>query len=427
VKQFALRNLQAAILPIVFCCVALINIGSRVGVHPDEDLHIASARYFEHHWLPPIADEAFAPYLDPAYGVSYALSVPPEFVYFYYGKVGAITHALGGAFAYGCRYGALILFAALCAWLAVKRPEHPAFAFMLLATPQVWYVFAYVNGDAWGIFASFLVVWQLGNPDSLGRRYIDRDSARIGAVTAGVALAALALCKRNYTPFFLYALTYGTLLTYRDRAKLQRWLAAVAVGAVLAGGITLIDEVRNGFAKEERGLALREAHAEAPWKQSSIDKGTAMNGLGLKQKGVPLSALLVAPWNWIEGVYDTFLGVYGPMSIWFPPYEYYLRGAAFFLLVGLAIYGARKNGPSLIAGIVLAIGIIVAALNFAWTYDFQPQGRYIFAIIPIFALLWTHDEKPKRAAWAGLTVAFLLGYYSMVRLGIPELLAAHKI
>ncbi|MEZ0310716.1 MAG: DUF2142 domain-containing protein [Myxococcota bacterium] len=422
------RCLEAAMLVIVFACVAIIGIKSRVGVHPDEPLHIDSARYFQDHWLPPRANDEFIPYLDPAYGVSYALSVPPEAVYFVYGKVGAIVTAAGGSFSDGCRYAALLLFALLCGWLVVKRPEHPAHAFVLLATPQVWYVFAYVNGDAFGMFASFWVVWQLGNHQALGRRYIESASSRWGILTLGLAFAALALCKRNYVPFFMYALAYGTLITFRDRGRLQRWALSLGIGALIAGSVLVFDEARNGFDKEGRALALREAHAMQPWKQSSIDNGTAMNGLGLRQKGVPLMDVVGKPWNWAEGVYKTFLGVYGPMSIWFPPWEYVLRGLAFLALALLALWGARGSPLSLAAALAMGCGVIVAALNFAWTYDFQPQGRYIFAIIPIIALAWTHDTRPpKRLAWALLFIAFLLGYRSMLTLGIPELLGAHFV
>ena len=420
------RCLEAAMVIIVFACVAAISLKSRVGVHPDEPLHISSARYFQDHWLPPRANDELTPYLDPAYGVSYALSTPPEAAYLVYGKIAALTEAMGGSFADGCRHAALLLLALICGWLVIKRPEHPAYAFMLFATPQVWYVFAYVNGDAWGMFASFWVVWQLGNPRSLGRRYIDGAAPRWGIATLALAFVALALCKRNYLPFFMYALAYGTYITYRDRARLQRWALALGAGALVAGSIFLVDEARNGFDKTGRALELREAHAMQPFKQSSIDAGTAMNGLGLKQKGVPLMDVIGKPWNWAEGIYKTFLGVYGPMSIWFPPWEYVLRGIAFLALAALAVWSARGSPLLLAAASVMAIGVIIAALEFAWTYDFQPQGRYVFAVIPILALTWTHAAKPPKLllSWALLFMAFALGYRSMVTLGIPELLGA---
>jgi hypothetical protein len=444
---FQLRNLQSALLVIAFACVATIGIGSRIGVHPDEPLHIASARYFEHHvlppivdeaytrylddrrqhvMLPPIVDEAYTRYLDPAYGVSYALSVPPELAYFIYGRLARFYENFGADFSYGCRYAALTLFALLVCFCALKRPEHPAHAFMLLATPQVWYVFAYVNGDAYGIFASFWVVWQLGNRDSFGRRYIDANGSKRGIVYLGLALAALLLCKRNYVPFLVYAIAHESVRSFGDKARFKRWLHALSLGAVVGGGITIYDEARNGFAKTERALVLREEHAEAPWKQSAIDNGTAMQGLGLKQKGVPVMNVLFAPWHWLDGIYKTFLGVYGPMSIWFPPWQYVLRGLAFLGLVALALVSTFKYRLEWLGGVAMVAAIILAAFNFAWTYDFQPQGRYIFAIIPTLALLWTNDAKPNaKLSWSLLATTFALGYASMLTLGIPELLGAH--
>jgi apolipoprotein N-acyltransferase len=114
------------------------------------------------------------------------------------------------------------------------------------------------------------------------------------------------------------------------------------------------------------------------------------------------------------------------MSIWFPPWQYVLRGLAFLGLVGLAIWGARGRPLSLTVAMALVFGVILAALNFSWSYDFQPQGRYVFAIVPIVALTWTHDDRPPMLpAWALLFAAFFLGYQSMLTLGIPELLGAH--
>ncbi|MBC7792762.1 MAG: hypothetical protein H7Z43_03560, partial [Clostridia bacterium] len=377
---FPLRSLQTAMLVIAFACVAVINVGSRIGVHPDEPLHIASARYFEHHELPPVVDESYTKYLDPAYGVSYALSVPPELAYFIYGRLARFYENFGASFAYGCRYAALTLFAMLTGFCAWHRPKHPAFAFMLLATPQVWYVFSYVNGDAYGIFASFWVVWQLGYRGSLGRGFIDRNESKRGAAHVAIALAALFLCKRNYLPFLMYAIAHETVRSFGDKPRFKRWVFAVGLAVVIGGGITIYDEARNDFSKTERALLLREEHAQAPWKQSAIDKGTAMQGLGLRQKGVPAMQVLFAPWHWLDGIYKTFLGVYGPMSIWFPPWQYALRGLAFLGLTVLAFWGSRKHRLEWLGGGAMVCAIILAAFEFAWTYDFQPQGRYIFAL-----------------------------------------------
>lgn len=414
-------------LVVALACVAIINVGSRIGVHPDEALHIASARYFEHNILPPIVNERYAKYLDSAYGVSYALSVPPELTYFIYGRVSRFAENFHVSFDYGCRYGALALFALLCGFCAIRRPEHPALAYLLLATPQVWYVFSYVNGDAYGIFASFWVVYQLGYRESMGRAFIDGDDGpKRGALYAGLALAALFLCKRNYIPFLVYAIAHETVRTYADKPRFKRWLMVLGVGAAVGGGITIWDEARNDFAKTERALVLREEHAQEPWKQSAIDHGTAMQGLGLKQKGVPVDQVLFAPWHWLDGIYKTFLGVYGPMSIWFSPIQYFFRGLAFLAVTALAFWGTRKRKLEWLGAIAMVCAIIYAAFDFAWTYDFQPQGRYIFAILPTIALLWTDDETPpKYASWGLLCCTFALGYSSMVQLGIPELLGAH--
>jgi len=154
-----LRTLAAAVngqhvLVVMLVCqllasavlVAVMAVESRINAHPDEELHLVAGLYFREHWLPPAVGARDTAATYSAWGFSYLDEA--DIVYLLFGKVAAFGQQVGLNPALAMRWFQVLLYWALIAWaLARARTFAPMLGFLLL-TPQVWYIFSYINGDA---------------------------------------------------------------------------------------------------------------------------------------------------------------------------------------------------------------------------------------------------------------------------------------
>ena len=119
------------------------------------------------------------------------------------------------------------------------------------------------------------------------------------------------------------------------------------------------------------------------------------------------------------------MGVYGYMKI-LSPTPYFCVQAVFYGLlaalggVWLWRHASRRTVTIAGLGLVFAALAILQSLYYSWTYDFQPQGRYLFPVLPILLLTWLSAAPPTRrrlvAALGG--AAFLLGAASFAAVGL---------
>ena len=138
--------------------------------HPDEQLHYASAQYYFNHWLPPAVDDPLLQkvYRQTPWGVSYLNTL--DVCYLGAAKFAVLTSFLGIK-----SYSGLRLFQAslllLLLVLGLLYPNRPSMALLLL-TPQVWYVFSYMNGDAFPFFLSMALCIFFGGTKESFSEYI---------------------------------------------------------------------------------------------------------------------------------------------------------------------------------------------------------------------------------------------------------------
>ena len=133
--------------------------------------------------------------------------------------------------------------------------------------------------------------------------------------------------------------------------------------------------------------------------------------------------------SWSRASAESFYGRFGYMDVRLPPWVYMLI-AAVFLLSSLVTYGTliyrRRIAPGSLKLMLLlapfAIGIsVLSSLYNSWTYDVQPQGRYLFSALAPLAVLMggTIDIEPplisklRAYVWIVLFVLslFLLWYF----------------
>ena len=198
-------------------------------VHPDEFSHLAAARYYYSHWIPPRVDspEIIGSYS--AYGASYLNEL--DIVYPIAAKVSQLWSVFGLEETTSLRLFNVLLFGGLLGIAASFRKSWPT-VIVLLLTPQVWYVFSYFNADAFALFLSLVTTMMYAAPHSSVSRFIEGERVSRAVICVFVvALGMLAVSKRNYLPvvfitaFFLAA------------RHLQFTVATAALGAA---GVALL-------------------------------------------------------------------------------------------------------------------------------------------------------------------------------------------
>src|SRR5262245_43092956 len=136
-------SLQLALSVVLVVLMAMRSPGN---VHPDESSHFEAARYFRKHWLPAAVAEPGTESSYSAYGFSYLNEA--AVVCWGCGKAAVVGEALGLGSGLAMRALQVLLYAGLVGWVMFRARQFPPALGFLLLTPQVWYVFSYINGDA---------------------------------------------------------------------------------------------------------------------------------------------------------------------------------------------------------------------------------------------------------------------------------------
>jgi len=230
------RALAVALLVQLLASVVLVFLmaaKSPIDAHPDEMLHLLAGRYFQTHWLPP-------PVGAPQTAGSYSLWG------FSYLDMGDVAHwLLGKAAAAGALFRAtpavamrslqVLLYVALVVWcLARARTFVPALGFLLL-TPQLWYVFSYINADALPFLLFTGLILELGWPESGIRAFWRSREAgpTAGVFAVGVLLGLLLTSKLNYLVGVVFL---GVILVWL-RGEITHWkrlTVPIAVAVAIA-------------------------------------------------------------------------------------------------------------------------------------------------------------------------------------------------
>jgi hypothetical protein len=417
-------------LPFVLAAGLILAMAllSRFNAHPDEYLHFETARYFVAHLLPPALDDPAAAPSFGHYGVSYLQDLDAS--YFLMGKFMAALAWLGTP-DITARLFNVLLFIAAAAYALARLGKSLAPA-VLLISPQIWYVFSYVNGDAWALAVALVAVVQLAAEDSYLNLYLRgrdwRNAAGGGLAFAGL-LALLLMAKRNYylfLPFIGLVATWKIFVWERSVPRLllaAKWGAIVLAALLLYLPVGVAQAAINRFELPRLRTEQAEKFAAPGFRPSDIAAGKGARRMALRAQGVPFTELL-GEYGWAKSSFESFCGVYHWMSLRSPDAYYLVMGALYTALLSTIALTFRKL-PRLevlfgTAVLFAMATVILLSAYHSWTADFQPQGRYLFPILPMlgFVLYRYRETLPRRALLLLFTGLFAASVFSFVVAGL---------
>jgi hypothetical protein len=431
---------------------ARIALGTPYNAHPDEFSHVDAFCYFESQaWLPP-------PNLN---GLNYGPEgdsriYDNEVVYWVYGRAGAGLARLTGR-APGQPAGAnaalsppqflpivqagnpLTANLARCAThypvyrlfnvglflvtlgvlfgVGLRQAWAAAIGLVLLCLPQVIYVYAYANSDAWALsFALFLIVFALAERRPLASF---SKAALLGLLTGVVLLSKQTVWPA--IPFAYLLIGYNAAQDWRSAQGERRSIFWGWAAILLATTILVIAPMRIWYPLSQGGglgaqlAQMREERASPGFKPSHPFAA----GFNLGSKGVGLDQVALNRF-WVTTTARSFYGYFGYLTTPAPMWCYWMALALGSLNALLTLAVVRRNGPALPGTLRLAlaaapcmVGVCVAAsLYNSWTHDFQPQGRYLFvAVVPIALWMWGTWpwDGPRLRIFRLVSAAALLG------------------
>ena len=410
---------------VVTCLILALALLTKFNAHPDEYLHFETARYFINHWWPAaLNDPVIAPTFS-HYGFSYMHDLDAS--YLLMGKFMALFQGWLATPEIAARLFNVLLFILLGAWIA-RRLATSLAPFILLISPQIWYVFSYVNGDAWALFVAMLIVVQLADQKSALQSYLESkrwSGSFQAALLFGLLLALMIMAKRNYYLFLLFVAfvaAWTTLIQPVGTLRLQflrRWGIIILLAATLFFPVRIAHEALNGFDIPRLQLEQAEKYAAPHFKPSEIAAGAGARQLVLRKQGVPFAELFTER-GWLVDSFKSFCGVYRWMSLKGSDYYYLLMWLLYATLVVLLLMRVVRlswHDALFTAGVlVTACLVVLLSAYHSWTADYQPQGRYLFPILPMFAFLFHRyrDALRSRAFYLLFGCLFACSIYSFI-------------
>ncbi len=410
-------------------CMAMLSLPDR---HPDEWAHLAAGEYYEDHWRPPKTCDPAISHTFSVYGASRLQS--KEIVYLIAGKFSRLARHLPVQLDshQRLRLFNVLLLAGLLGMAIIFAP-YRFLCLPLLISPQIWYLFAYFNSEAFALFVTLICTGQVIDPASaLHRTWNATPRGNFWSVIGlGILFFFALLIKEN---FYIVGFLLLLLLLWRiwnldsaGRGGVLRGSGKILlVGMLLLGLKTAGDWSVNGFRQREAVLRCREAMAE-PAYRSDTPLAARHPLWHLRQRGVGWREILDRH-RWAEKSFRSAFGVYGYLSISASQDYYRIAKSLALLLCGyLAALALWRPPPDYRATLLVCLFCVLALTAslfwHAWTGDMQAQGRYFLPLV-VFLGAVVHQSRTRsdRTILGILTISlFLISTYSFILFGLAKI------
>lgn len=415
-------------------CIVLVTVATGLifvmmattpfNTHPDEHLHFEAARYYMSYWDPPAVGDARSKDTYSYFGISYLDE--PDIVYLFAGKFSEALNFTGLSPFLLTRAFNLGLFIALFVFL-LKRSFEIGVPFygILLLSPQIWYVFGYFNGDAFGFFVGNCLVLELS-------RLIRDPEKAMPRIGIGFWLGMLLLVKRNYyvlIPILVGVAAWHSIFYFKvgqGRVLVKEWLKILLVAALIALPKIGYQQWVNEFNLAEKRVEQMEKTAAPGFKPSQVTTSYSPWHVNMRAKGRPFQELLsVHQWHSIS--FKSMVGVYGWMDVFSPWWYYWVMFLFYAILFASLCFPSRPFAlPELTLTAIGVFGMVascIASLINSWTVAFQAQGRYLFPLLCIFLLLLAYkwERLPKKFFYSGFLSTGLLSLGNFISVGLGNI------
>ncbi len=364
---------------------ALVFLNSLYG--PDEIMRLDVPKFiYENHALPCGWEESIR---NPYWGTSYGFSITfPYLADVFFMRLVSLFSTAESALWIAARLtsvlsGTGIAYYAVCISKRVtKQSTRWLFVVPMALTPQIIFLSSYVNLDSFGLFTvMFLIyVWIRGMENGWDVRT---------CIWLGVGLG---FCLLSYQ--FAYPYVVGSFGIYclwhianRKQTNAKRFFGH---GFLIVGVVLLISGwyfIRNAYLYNGDLFAL---HASAPYaelyavpeQKPSLKQTIRIQGYS------PIGMLTETPW--VGSTFQSLFYAFGYMSVFTTKRFYELIGVV--LAVGavgcvVAFIRKREKNRDLVFGTVAMTGsallCVAISVYYSWASDYQPQGRYIIAVLPL--------------------------------------------
>jgi hypothetical protein len=423
-KTFDLSIPCIMLVTLAVVLVFVVAGTSQFNAHPDEHLHFKAAQYYMSYWLPPKVGDATSEFTYSHFGISYLDE--PDIVYFLAGKftrvlsfTGVPLYLLTRAFNFLLL---VLLFLILLKYsLQIEIPLYG----VLLLSPQVWYIFSYFNGDAFGFFVGSCLVLELS-------KFIRNHEGALPSIKIGFWVGMLMLAKRNY--YVLLPVVAGVAIWHwifvskvgQRQVLLKNWLKVALVAALIALPKIGYQQGVNEFHLSEKRVAQMEKTAAPGFKPSEVTASYSPWHVNMYAKGRPFQELL-SIYQWHSLSFKSMAGVYSWMNVFSPIWYYWTIFLIYVLLFGRLLLPSRPfEVRELILLSIALVGMVfscVASFLNSWTVAFQAQGRYLFPVFCIFLFLLAYrwEKLPKKFFYSGFLSTGFLSLWNFVFVGLSNI------
>ena len=222
ILKYSIRMLVLMCLCGIFVITLMISKNTDYNVHQNEKVNYEIVEYYKNNNLP----------------LKNSNDIQMDLYYIIVGKYSKILDLFSKNVIFNARSFNLILLAILLI-MCYKLYKKGNYLFLpLLISSQLWYMFAFINGNAWGIFINFMILYQLFNKDSM---YQKNKNNFIEIILLGIlSFFALSLngiyLINSFLIFATYVIVNRKTVFCKDSEIIKKIVVIIGIGIVLLVG-----------------------------------------------------------------------------------------------------------------------------------------------------------------------------------------------